>query len=287
MRRIGLLTNKAAADQFSQSLRSRGLEARRNELADGSEFWLFDEDRLDEVRSDLERHQRGDYVPVPLAPPAPPERTSPVREVARPSYVRRLLSPAPWTVFICLASIVATLATGFFQVPTRFSRDLAIIPLNVSAKGATYSPADDDPFHWAAQGEVWRLFTPALLHAHFLHLLLNLQWFYFCGSVVERIRGTWRIAGLTIVSAVVSNLCQYWWNGPYFCGLSGVGYALYGYVWMKSLFQPETRFVIPRSLHTMFWIWTIICFSGLLPIANAAHAGGLAVGILYGLVKIL
>jgi GlpG protein len=289
MRRIGTLTNKAAADQFAEYLRTRGLESRRNELADGTEFWLYDEDRLDDVRQALERYQKGDFVPLPILPPpaaAPPPSSEP-RELRRPSTIWRFLRLAPWTAFICVASIVATLATGFFQVPTRFSSELAIIPLNVSAKGASYSPLDDDPFIWTAKGEVWRLFTPALLHAHFLHLILNLQWFYFCGSVVERIRGTWRIAGLTIVSAVISNLAQYWWSGPYFCGLSGVGYALYGYVWMKSLFQPETRFVIPRSLHTMFWVWTIICFSGLLPIANAAHAGGLAVGILYGLITFL
>jgi GlpG protein len=72
-----------------------------------------------------------------------------------------------------------------------------------------------------------------------------------------------------------------------FCGLSGVGYALYGYVWMKTLFQPETRFVIPRSMHIMFWAWTLVCFSGLLPIANGAHSGGLVIGILYGLITFL
>jgi GlpG protein len=287
MRRIGLLTSKAASDQFSHYLKSRGLEARRNEIAEGSEFWLFDEDRLDEVRQELERYQRGEFDEVPLPPPPAPQREPEPQRVERRSFFRRYLSPAPWTVFICLACIVVTLATGFFQVPTRFTRALTIIPMNVSAKGASYALADDDPFYWAAQGQIWRLFTPALIHGHILHLILNLQWFYFCGSVVERIRGTWRIAGLTIASAVISNLCQYWWSGPYFCGLSGVGYALYGYVWMKSLFQPETRFVVPRSLHTMFWVWTLICFSGLLPIANAAHAGGLAAGILYGLVMFL
>ena len=291
MRRIGTLTSKTAADQFSHYLLSRGLEARRNELAEGSEFWLFDEDRLEEVRQELDRYQRGEFDEVPLPPPPAP-RPAPQREretdaVQRPSIVRRLLTPAPWTVFISLACVVATLATGFFQMPTAATRALSIIPLDLSSKGASFALADDNPFYWVAQGQVWRLFTPALIHGHILHLLLDLQWFYFCGSVVERIRGTWRIAGLTILSAVVSNLAQYWWSGPYFCGLSGVGYALYGYVWMKSLFQPETRFVVPRALHIMFWVWTLICFSGLLPIANAAHAAGLAAGILYGMVTFL
>jgi GlpG protein len=287
MRRIGILTSKTASDQFSYYLQSRGLDARRNELAEGSEFWLFDEDRLEEVRRELERYRRGEFDEIQIPPPAPVQRPGEPQRIRRPSFIRRFLAPAPWTIFICLACIAATLATGFFQVPTRFTRALAIIPINVSAKGASYALADDDPFSWVAKGQVWRLFTPALIHGHILHLILNLQVFYVFGTAIERMRGTWRLAGLTLVSAALSNLAQYWWAGPFFCGLSGVAYAMYGYIWMKSLFQPETRFVVPRSLHITFWIWTLICFSGLLPIANAAHAGGLAVGILYGLVTYL
>jgi GlpG protein len=90
------------------------------------------------------------------------------------------------------------------------------------------------------------------------------------------------------VSAAVSNLAQYWWSGPTFGGLSGVGHAMFGYVWMKYRFQPELRFVIPNQLMWMFWIWFVLCFTGLVgPIANGAHAVGLAVGILYGMVPFL
>ncbi|QDT55334.1 Rhomboid protease GlpG [Caulifigura coniformis] len=291
MRRLGLLTSKAAADQFAHHLESLGLEARRDQTAAGTEFWLYDEDRVEEIRKVLERYERGEFVPIDIPPPAPtPEvaapRTTTPTAPRRPSRLATF-SPEPWTVLICVLSIAATLLTGFFHVPTQFSRALAIIPLNVSAEGASWSPADDNPLLWVSRGEVWRLFTPALIHGHILHIIFNLQWFYVCASVVERIRGTWRLAGLTILSAGASNLAQYAWAGPMFCGLSGVGYALYGYVWMKSLLQPETRFHVPRSLHIMFWVWTLICFSGLLPIANGAHATGLAVGILYGLVTFL
>jgi GlpG protein len=291
MRRIGTLTDKTAADQFALYVRARGLECRRDETARGTEFWLYDESHLGEMRVDLDRYQRGAYTAITPPKVDSPTAASRRRPIRLPGFLQNLwglVSPAPWTIFICAACVAATLLTGFFQVPTQFSRALAIIPLNVKqGGGATFRPVDDDPFLWFAQGEVWRVFTPALIHGHILHLLLNMQWFYFCGSVIERVRGAWRMAGLTILSAVVSNLAQYWWDGPLFCGISGVGYALYGYVWMKSLFQPETRFVVPASLHWMFWIWTLICFSGILPIANAAHAAGLAVGILYGLVPFL
>ncbi len=291
MRRLGVLSNPVAADQFALLLKQKELESQQRTVEGGIEFWLADEDRLDEFRGELQRYERGEYAPISAPPPAP--RVPPRRETSRPttsgmvSRAWELFAPAPWTIFICIACVVATLLTGFFQVPTRFSRALAIIPMNLSGGGGSYLLVDDDPFLWFARGEVWRLFTPALIHAHFLHLLLNLNLFYVFGTVIERVRGSWRLAGLTVLSAVAGNIAQYWWSGPLFCGLSGVGYALYGYIWMKSLFQPETRFVIPRQLHVVFWVWTIICFSGLLPIANGAHSAGLVVGILYGLITVL
>ncbi len=290
MRRLGVLSRKVTADHFERLLKSKRLEARRDETAAGTEFWLYDEDRLGELRDELQRYERGDYVPVPEVE-IPQERAAP-RDVEtaprRPNRLWQLISPAPWTIGICLACITATLLTGFFQANNQFSRALGIIPMNLQPGGrATFSPLDDDPLLWLSRGQVWRLFTPALIHGSALHLLLNLNLFYVFGTAIEHLRGTARLAGLTLLSAAAGNIVQYWWGGPLFCGLSGVGYGLYGYVWMKALFQPETRFVIPRSLHVTFWIWTLICFSGLLPIANGAHAAGLAVGILYGLIRVL
>jgi GlpG protein len=189
---------------------------------------------------------------------------------------------------ICVACVVATSLTGFMELPNRFTRELALIPITPQKGGrVTFLLADDDPVRLIREGQVWRPFTPALLHGGILHLLLDLQVFYVFGTAVEHVRGTLRLIGLTLLSAAAGNLIQYWWGGPVFCGLSGVGYALYGYVWMKTLFQPETRFVIPRSMHIMFWAWTLVCFSGLLPIANGAHSGGLVIGILYGLITFL
>jgi GlpG protein len=286
MRRLGLLTDKLAAEQFALYLDQRGLEARRDERAEGFEFWLYDEDRVAELRPVFERYAVGDYVPLhpPRPEPGPPQTEPPP---AKPFRQGSFLSAAPWTALICLACVVATVATGFLDAPTRFTRWLTMVPMDVQKGMGQWMTVDDDPLKLVRQGEVWRLLTPAFLHGGILHLVLNLQWFLMSAGVVERVQGTLRLMGLTLLSAIVSNLVQYWWNGPFFCGLSGVGYAMYGYIWMKTLFQPETRFYIPRSLHIMFWVWTAICFSGLLPIANGAHAAGLMVGILYGLVPFL
>jgi GlpG protein len=90
--------------------------------------------------------------------------------------------------------------------------------------------------------------------------------------------------GLVLISSAVSNVAQYLSYGPAFGGLSGVGYALFGYVWMKSRYYPEARLRMPRSVFWMFWGLFALCILGLLgPIANTAHIAGLIVGILYGL----
>jgi GlpG protein len=68
-----------------------------------------------------------------------------------------------------------------------------------------------------------------------------------------------------------------------FGGLSGVGYALFGYLWMKGMYEPEQGMILhPNTINTML-IWLVLCMTGLLgPIANAAHVVGLAVGIVFG-----
>jgi membrane associated rhomboid family serine protease len=42
---------------------------------------------------------------------------------------------------------------------------------------------------------------------------------------------------------------------------------------------------MPRQTVILLMIWFVICLSGILPIANYAHAGGLFVGGLWGYVS--
>ena len=139
------------------------------------------------------------------------------------------------------------------------------------------------------QGEVWRLFTPALMHANLIHIFFNMTWLRYLGTLIEIRRGTLRLAVLFLVSAAVSNYGQYQWMekmddvGP-FLGMSGVVYALFGYIWMKGLYQPEQRMAVHPNNVSIMIAWLFLCMTGWLgPIANAAHVVGLAVGLAAGL----
>jgi GlpG protein len=66
--------------------------------------------------------------------------------------------------------------------------------------------------------------------------------------------------------------------------MSGVIYALFGYVWMKGIYQPEQGMAVSSANVNIMVIWLFACMTGMLgPIANAAHFVGLAVGIAFGL----
>lgn len=128
-------------------------------------------------------------------------------------------------------------------------------------------------------GQVWRLVTPIFLHFGILHLLFNMFWLRDLGAAVEFRRGTMTLIWLVLGSAVASNVAQFLWNGPNFGGMSGVVYALFGYVWVKGKLQPHLGLGMNQQTVTIMLIWLVACMFGLLgPIANAAHVAGLIVG---------
>ena len=110
---------------------------------------------------------------------------------------------------------------------------------------------------------------------------------------VEVSRGTLRLAILVLVSAVLSNVGQYIYMDRadpealhLFGGLSGVGYALFGYLWMKGQYEPEQAMILHPNTITTMLLWLVLCMTGLLgPIANAAHVVGLLVGVAFGALR--
>lgn len=135
------------------------------------------------------------------------------------------------------------------------------------------------------QGQWWRLFTPALVHFGIMHILFNMLWFKSLGSMIEFTRGRYFFAGLILVSGVFSNLFQWWFKGPSFGGMSGVVYSLLGFIWMVKTFNPKEEFSLPKQDVYMMIGWFVLCLTGLLgPIANFAHAGGLFVGMVVGII---
>lgn len=132
-------------------------------------------------------------------------------------------------------------------------------------------------------GQVWRLLTPMFVHLSWAHLILNMMAFVQFGSMLERRYGVARFLALVVGLALVSNLAQYFGAGPSFGGMSGVIFGLFGYVWIHGRVNPEgIGYVLDSQTITATMLWFFLCFSGLIPIANYAHAGGLIAGAALG-----
>lgn len=135
-------------------------------------------------------------------------------------------------------------------------------------------------------GEYWRIYTPVFLHFNFIHILFNGLWMKDLGSLVEHFKGKSFYLILLIFSGLVSNIGQFIVKGPYFGGLSGVVYALLGFVWMNKKFDSESSFALPKHDVIMMIGWFFICFFGVFgPIANTAHGLGLGVGMIFGILS--
>ena len=132
-------------------------------------------------------------------------------------------------------------------------------------------------------GQVWRLITPIFIHYGFLHLIFNMFWLRDLGSMIEHYKGMIFLTVLVLISAVISNVAQYLVSGPGAGGMSGVVYALFGYIWMKDRYAPHQGLnLLP---HTWIYMlgWLAVCFTGLVgPVANTAHVVGLLIGMAVG-----
>ncbi|MDC9594403.1 rhomboid family intramembrane serine protease GlpG [Xenorhabdus sp. IM139775] len=142
---------------------------------------------------------------------------------------------------------------------------------------------------WPAHSDqylaLWRWLSPALLHFSLTHLLFNLALWWYLGSQVEQKIGTGKLFEITIVSAIFSSWAQSLFSGSNFGGLSGVVYALIGYVWLTSEMSPKLDTSVSRGLIAVSVIWLFVGYFNLFSfnIANAAHVSGLIIGLLMGL----
>ncbi|MCK8046347.1 rhomboid family intramembrane serine protease GlpG [Shewanella sp. 1CM18E] len=135
-------------------------------------------------------------------------------------------------------------------------------------------------------GEIWRLFTPSLLHFSAMHIIFNLLWWWYLGGKIENKLGFAPLFILLLVGGTLPNVLQYFMAGPQFGGLSGVVYAVVGYTWIMGYRRPESGIGLPPAYIGFMLLWLVLGFTDMfgLSIANGAHLGGLLVGVIQGFI---
>lgn len=138
-------------------------------------------------------------------------------------------------------------------------------------------------------GEYWRLITPIFLHFGVLHIVFNTLWLWDLGRRIELLQGSVRMISLVILMGVGSNIAQYLFTeNAVFGGMSGVIYGLLGYGWIWSYLRPSESLQIPKAVINFMLAWLVICLVGFTTliglgnVANAAHVGGLIMGMILG-----
>lgn len=142
------------------------------------------------------------------------------------------------------------------------------------------------PVYFDQDWELWRYVTHAFVHLSNIHIIANLSWFWLFGGVIERYFGGLKLFLLFLVSAVVSGVVQNYFSGPAFFGLSGVVYAVLGYVFVLDKLN-NNAFDLPKGFFTMLLVGLAFGFvSPLFDIylGNAAHISGLIVGLIWGFI---
>ncbi|WP_284194150.1 rhomboid family intramembrane serine protease GlpG [Vibrio zhanjiangensis] len=131
--------------------------------------------------------------------------------------------------------------------------------------------------------QLWRWVSHALLHFSIVHIAFNLLWWWQLGGDIEQKLGAKKLMQLFFISSALSGAGQYWVEGANFGGLSGVVYALVGYLWMLGYKAPQLGLSIPRPIVGFMLIWLVLGFvQPFMAIANTAHLVGLLSGVMLG-----
>lgn len=192
----------------------------------------------------------------------------------------------PLTVLLLLAALVCYLAIatplGWMAGGERWLQHLTFQTIFWLPQSLEVTP------QWPSLSELWRFWTPVLLHFSFFHILFNGVMMLELGRRLEVAQGRVRWVVVVLGCGVVSNIAQFIFSpDTVFGGLSGVVYALVGYGWLYQRIHPANSLVAP-GLMVVVLVWQALCFSGVITlaglgsIANAAHVAGLIAGVMLG-----
>lgn len=143
--------------------------------------------------------------------------------------------------------------------------------------------------------ELWRPFTTNLLHGGPFHVAFNAYWMVVFGRVLEPRFGSFRYLAFLLVLGTISSMLPFLINNldtPLggqigSVGLSGIGYGLFGLLWVGRRWRPEFRDACSGEMVMLFIGWFFLCivltYTGHMNISNSGHATGWAFGALYGM----
>lgn len=156
------------------------------------------------------------------------------------------------------------------------------------------NPSGQDLVRWGANfgpltvsGQWWRLLTSVFIHGGLLHIAFNMWCLWDLGRLAESVYGHWTFAAVYLISGLSASLASVFWNPVVLSvGASGAIFGIAGAL-IASFYLGE--FSLPRAAMTGM-LRSVVLFVGynlffgavIARTDNAAHIGGLVMGLLLG-----
>lgn len=144
-----------------------------------------------------------------------------------------------------------------------------------------YLGAKVNPF--IMKGQLWRLITPAVLHASLIHIGFNMYALYSLGPSLERIFGDWAFIALYLLGAIWGNTLSFFLSPNPSLGAST---AIFGLIAAQGVYIYKNRLMLGQAarplLMNILMVVLVNLILGLSPgIDNWAHIGGLLGGLFF------
>lgn len=264
MVRLMVLNNARVAQAFIDYMASRHISIQMSPEGEGRvALWLIDAQHQVETEAELNRflseptHKRYQAASWDVA-----ETRKNQFHYHTPSFLSMLKSKAgPVTLSIMLLCVVIFI--------------LQQLGFNQQIFQMLHFPALD-----GQQWQFWRWLSHAVLHFSVMHIAFNILWWWQLGGDIEKKLGGLKLLQIFAISSALSGAGQYWVEGANFGGLSGVVYALVGYLWVVSTKAPQMGLTIPRQIVGFMLVWLVLGYmQPFMAIANTAHLAGLIAGV--------
>lgn len=300
MRQAGIISTEAEARCLADYLLTRGIEAQVDEEVEGWAVWIRDENHLAEAKELFQQYLEDPRDPrydeaAGLAGEIRRQANRKAEQVRknvvdmRSQWNRGTARRAPLTFAVIAACVLVFILTDPFKGERAQSNSQTTRMLLFCQPANALTGKTADRLNDIRAGQVWRLITPIFLHWGPWHLAFNMYMFFYFGRMIEDRRGTWRLLLMIVVIGVFANVCQELIEGPRTVppslggGMSGVLYGLFGYAWMKTMYEPKLGIFVSQATVLILIVWFFLCLFELIgPIANTAHGAGLILGAAWG-----
>jgi membrane associated rhomboid family serine protease/Flp pilus assembly protein TadD len=203
---------------------------------------------------------------------------------ARLAQMSRAGIPASGQVFVTPSFLITTLLIGLNALVFVVMVLRGVSPFLPSPQQAIAFGADFGPL--TLNGQWWRLITSMFVHFGIVHIGLNMWCLWNLGRAAEQLMGRASYLLAYFVSGIFASIVSVYWH-PMAAGagasgaIFGMAGVLVSYVYLKK--TPSHLQINNRMLGSLgTFIAYNLAFGALPGISNAAHIGGLVMGLAVG-----